>query len=178
MPQCLNATLFACLTALALCLPAQARDAAAPSNSVQSTTTQSPQTVTLAADAANSPPDVQRMAQSGGLTREFFLGSWRTENFEFGNNVEIIWSLFRDGRLAYEFNVNGIWSRGSDGTWVFEGDVMTEHWIREDGSRGLGRGKVEKIDDNTISLTILDNGHEPYRGMVRISRRIGPPQLS
>ena len=49
---------------------------------------------------------------------------------------------------------------------------------KPDGSTGAGRGSIEVIDESTFRLTIVDNGHESYRGLVRVYRRKPVPQLS
>lgn len=53
---------------------------------------------------------------------------------------------------------------------------MTERWNRPDGTSGMGRATVERIDDNTFRLTVIDNGADEYRGLVRVYRRLGPAQ--
>ena len=111
------------------------------------------------------------------LTREFFVGLWETRNYEHGRDVRIFWRLHENGTLDYEFEVDGVPVSGSKGTWEFRDGVMHEFWDRPDSSKGQGRGTVEKLDDNTISLRILDNGDPDYTGIVRVYRRIGPAQL-
>ena len=115
---------------------------------------------------------------AGKLTHDFFVGAWTTRNVEFGRDVEIVWTLWRDGTLAYRFAVDGIPFEGSRGTWVYDGTLMHEQWDRPDGTVGAGRGSVEWIDNDTIRLTIVDNGDPTYRGMSRVYRRTGPAQLS
>lgn len=111
------------------------------------------------------------------LDRQFFIGTWETRNYEHGRDVRILWLLRPDGTLDYEFQVDGIWSRGSSGTWEFRDGVMHEEWHRAEGRRDRGRGSVEKLDENTIKLTIIDNGNPEYTGLMRVYRRLGPPQI-
>lgn len=113
-----------------------------------------------------------------GISNAFFVGAWETRNREFGRDVRIVWRLWPDGRLDYDFEVDGIRSRGATGRWEWRDGVMHEDWHRPDGSTGQGRGSVERIDDNTIRLTIIDNGAPEYRGKARVYRRLGPPQVS
>ena len=118
-----------------------------------------------------------RLAEA--VSRDYMLGSWRAETLEFGHDIEIVWSLSGDGRLVYDLvRVDGVERQGSTGTWMLEDDVVTEHWVRPDGSTGVGRGRIEKIDEQSFWLTILDNGSPEYTGIRRLYRRIGPPQLS
>lgn len=114
----------------------------------------------------------------GDLPPEFFLGTWETRNTEQGRDVRIIWTLKPDRSLDYEFEVDGDAFKGSSGTWDYRGGVMHERWSRPDGTAGMGRGRIERIDDDTIGLTIIDNGDPSYTGLVRIYRRRGPPGLS
>ncbi len=112
------------------------------------------------------------------LSQDFFPGTWETRNVEFGQDVTIIWTLWGSGRLAYSFVVDGVASDGSAGHWTVANGVMIERWLRRDGTEALGRGSVEKIDDNTIRLTIIDNGGAAYRGLSRVYRRRAPAQVS
>lgn len=127
---------------------------------------------------ASAPARTQSEPRLAVLTRDFFVGAWETINIEFGQRVRIIWTLWDDGRLLYHFDTPGGLVRGSTGSWRLDGNVMHEDWHQPDGSRGAGRGSVEKIDESTIRLTIIDNGHPEYTGITRIYRRLGPPQLS
>lgn len=113
-------------------------------------------------------------------TRDFMIGAWEAQVTEFDRRIRIIWTLWEDGRLAYHFAdmPDGPLVRGSVGAWRLTGYEIHESWERPDGSRGAGRGAVVRIDDNTVRLTIIDNGYPEYAGLVRIYRRIGVPQLS
>lgn len=112
------------------------------------------------------------------LDSQFFVGTWETRNIEDGRDVTIRWILKDDGSLAYEFVVDGVWFPGSSGRWTYGDGTMTEEWHRPDGLIERGTGAIEKIDDATIRLRILDNGDPSYEGRVRIYRRIGRPQIS
>ena len=91
-----------------------------------------------------------------------------------GCGLRLGWTVFADGRLAYDYVLDGVAQLGSTGTWSLEGNTLREDWVRPDGSRGIGGGMVERIDEDTIRLTIVDNGNEAYRGLVRIYRRRPP----
>ncbi|MFM9940522.1 MAG: hypothetical protein ACKVP7_13640 [Hyphomicrobiaceae bacterium] len=131
----------------------------------------------LRAETTRAPHGSQT-AQASQLTPDYFVGVWSTRNIEFGQDVEIIWTLWRDRRLAYQFIINGTAYDGSGGTWAFDGTMMHEYWNRADGSKGEGKGFVEWIDANTIRLTIEDNGDPKYKGLSRVYRRKSPPQTS
>lgn len=119
-----------------------------------------------------------RFAQQSAITREFMFGEWSTRNIEFGQDVEILWTLWPDSRLAYRFIIDGMVVEGSRGTWEIEAPTVIERWVRPNGETGVGRGTIEKIDDNTLRLTIGENGDPNYRGVVRVYRRRGAPQIS
>ena len=110
------------------------------------------------------------------LDRAYFIGVWETHNTEFGRDVRIVWTVRNDSSLDYDFVVDGEGFRGSTGTWDFRDGILLESWLRPDGSTGAGRAAIERIDDNTFKLTVIDNGTEEYRGLVRIYRRRAPPQ--
>lgn len=132
-------------------------------------------------DAAREALQGPRLAQRGEAmppTRAWFVGAWETRNVEFGRDVRIVWRLYEDGRLGYDFEVDGVATRGSDGVWEWRPPVMHETWLRADGRRESGHARIERIDDNTLRLIIADNGAAEYTGKVRIYRRIGPAQVS
>jgi hypothetical protein len=110
------------------------------------------------------------------LEREFLVGVWETRNNELGRDVQVIWTARSDGSLDYDFVIDGVTSRGSTGTWDFRDGILVEKWHRNDGSTAIGRGSIEKLDDNTFRLTVIDNGHPEYRGLQRIYRRLRAPQ--
>lgn len=110
------------------------------------------------------------------IEREFLVGVWETRNNELGRDVQVIWTARSDGSLDYDFVIDGVTSRGSTGTWEFNDGVLVENWQRNDGSTATGRASIEKIDDNTFRLTVIDNGHPEYRGLQRIYRRLRAPQ--
>lgn len=127
---------------------------------------------------ARSGLALQVQAEAPQITRGYMVGEWVTRNVEFGRDVEIGWTVRADGTLSYRFKVDGTSSEGSPGTWAIDNDVVTEHWQRPFGLTGTGTARIEAIDQNTMRLTIIDNGHPEYAGMVRIYRRLGGPQLS
>lgn len=107
------------------------------------------------------------------FSRSDLIGVWETRNVEFGHVVEIVWTLYDDGRLAYDFVVDGRPQPGSGGTWDYRDGVVVERWPRPDGSTGTGRGALERLDIDTMRLTIIDNGIDVYRGLARVYRRRG-----
>lgn len=115
---------------------------------------------------------------SAPVTRSYLIGVWETHNIEFGRDVRVTWTVRGDGSLDYDFVVDGGAFRGSTGTWDVGEGILTERWNRPDGTSGMGRATVERIDDNTFRLTVIDNGADEYRGLVRVYRRLGPAQLS
>ena len=106
------------------------------------------------------------------LTREYLVGTWETRVRELGQEVRIRFITTSDGRCSYRFD-NGLgWVDGSTGTWALaDGDTLVESW--EKPVAGAGRGRIEVIDRETFRLTIIDNGHPAYKGLVRIYRRVG-----
>lgn len=125
--------------------------------------------------AQQSPPAAAKPAMR---PRGWFVGTWETRNIEHGRDVTIVFVMRDDGSLAYDFIVDGEPHRGSTGTWEVRDGELIEGWRRPDGSTGAGRGSIEVIDESTFRLTIVDNGHESYRGLVRVYRRKPVPQLS
>ena len=85
--------------------------------------------------------------------------------------MRIGWTLHADGRLVYDVVVDGVERYGSTGTWSLDGGSLIEEWVRPDGSRGSGRGMIERIDAHTVKVTIIDNGTAADSGLVRIYRR-------
>lgn len=118
------------------------------------------------------------LAQDHAVSSTYLVGEWVSRSTEFGREVEIFWTLWPDGKLHYRFIVDGVASEGSRGTWTIEGTIVTENWIRPNGETETGRGTIEWIDDNTLRLSIIDNGNADYQGMVRVYRRRGAPQIS
>lgn len=127
--------------------------------------------------ATRSPSGVlAHDVQAPALDRAYFIGVWETHNTEFGRDVRVFWTVRNDGSLDYDFVVDGEGFRGSTGTWDFRDGTLFENWLRPDGTSGMGRAAVARIDDDTFKLTVIDNGAEEYRGLVRIYRRRAPPQ--
>ena len=110
------------------------------------------------------------------LDRAYFIGAWESHNVEFGRDVRIVWTVRADSSLDYEFVVDGVSYRGSTGTWDFRDGTLLENWVRPDGTTGAGRASIERIDDNSFRLTVIDNGNADYRGLVRIYKRRPGPQ--
>jgi hypothetical protein len=115
-------------------------------------------------------------AEARPLDRDYFIGVWESDGVEFGHTVHITWTVRSDSSLDYDFIVDGVAFRGSTGTWDFRDGTLYENWARPDGSTGAGRASIERIDDDSFRLTVIDNGHEEYRGLVRIYKRRAPPQ--
>lgn len=128
--------------------------------------------------AEERPSQHPRLLELAEIDAAFLVGAWETRNVEHGRDVRIIFTVWPDGRLLYHFDLGAGLIKGSTGTWKLTGDTLFEDWQRPDGSRGAGRGKIEKIDAETLHLTIIDNGDPAYSGLVRIYRRLGPPALS
>lgn len=115
-------------------------------------------------------------AEGAAITKAYLVGVWETHNSEHGRDVRIVWTVRADSSLDYDFVVDGVGSRGSTGTWDFRDGTLYESWVRPDGSTGAGHAALERIDENTFRLTVIDNGDPGYRGLVRIYRRLGPAQ--
>lgn len=119
-----------------------------------------------------------RVAQSPTVTSAYLVGEWYTRNFEQNRDLKIFWTVRGDGTLSYMFVTDGIAAEGSQGTWTLEGNRLTERWHRPAGLIGTGTATLERIDDNTMRLTIIDNGHPDYAGKIRVYRRRTGPQVS
>lgn len=115
-------------------------------------------------------------AQTQVLDRAYFIGVWESKGVEFGRDIQIFWTVRNDGSLDYDFVVDGAAFRGSTGTWDFRDGTLYESWVRADGTTGSGRAAIERIDDNTFRLTVIDNGAPEYQGLVRIYKRKAAPQ--
>lgn len=129
-----------------------------------------------AAIAAPRSPAHTVHADTRLLDRDYFVGVWESRNIEFDRDVEIIWTVRNNSTLDYDFIIDGTPYRGSSGTWDFRDGTLYESWLRPDGSTGNGQAAIERIDDNTFRLTVIDNGAAQYRGLVRIYKRRAPPQ--
>jgi len=96
------------------------------------------------------------------LSRDFLVGTWKTESFEFGLYTKILWTINSDGTEYYYYYVEdnlqiikGIWQY-SDGI------------VYENSSTGLsGKGLVKRVNNNEFKLTIIDNDIPAYRSMKR-----------
>lgn len=97
--------------------------------------------------------------------RNFLIGVWLAERFEFGLPTKIVWYLNRDGSESYEYYIEGKLIRDASvsGTWYYEDGIIYENF-----SNGLsGKGLVRFVSPNHFELTIIDNKIAHYRGMKR-----------
>ncbi|MDA1231857.1 MAG: hypothetical protein O2856_13880 [Planctomycetota bacterium] len=82
--------------------------------------------------------------------------------------LTIQWSARSDGLCNYVMTTSDGRALSQAGTWSFSDGVLYE--VFEDGSKG--KASVVFPDENTMRLTILDNGVPDYTGRVRDYRRV------
>jgi hypothetical protein len=124
-------------------------------------------------DATNSNTSKKDKDSSSSLTETSpsskLVGVWRTNVSELGNNEEITYTFLADGTSSAAFkDTKG--RRGTDhGTWQYSDGILYEKF-----SNGVsGKGSIEWIDNDTLVITIIDNGVPAYSGVKRRYRRIG-----
>lgn len=98
------------------------------------------------------------------------VGTWRASIFEYGQRVEILWTIQPDGISYFSFQYpNGnILTRA--GRWGYSGNIITE--IYTDGQ--IGKGSIEFINSNYFVLTILTNSDPGSAGFKRHYYRYSP----
>lgn len=95
------------------------------------------------------------------------VGVWRANVSEFGKKSEITVTWNADGTV--KVLIKDAQGQGTaDGMWRYSSGIVYETY--SDGSSG--KGSVKWIDNNTLELTIIDNGVPAYSGLKRIYHRI------
>lgn len=96
------------------------------------------------------------------------VGSWRTKVVENGQAMEITVTFLSDGNTRYLFKDARGRTATDTGTWQYSDGILFERF----SNGASGRGSIRWIDDDTVELTIIDNGVPAYAGVKRIYRRV------
>lgn len=97
------------------------------------------------------------------------VGVWRTNVFELGIKEEITYTFFADGTSKAVFKDTKGRTGTDRGTWQYSEGILYEKF----SNGASGKGSIEWIDDDTVVITIIDNGVPAYNGLKRRYRRIG-----
>ena len=87
---------------------------------------------------------------------------------ENGQAMEITVTFLSDGNTRYFFRDPRGRTAKDTGTWQYSDGILFERF----SNGASGRGSIRWIDDNTVELTIIDNGVPAYAGMKRTYRRV------
>jgi hypothetical protein len=96
------------------------------------------------------------------------IGTWRTNVVENGQNQEINVTFLSDGDTQYLFKDTRGRTATDKGTWQYSDGMLFERF----SNGASGKASIRWIDDNTLELTIIDNGVPSYIGVKRLYRRI------
>jgi serine/threonine-protein kinase len=96
------------------------------------------------------------------------IGTWRTNVVENGQNQEINVTFLSDGDAQYLFKDTRGRTATDKGTWQYSDGMLFERF----SNGASGKASIRWIDDNTLELTIIDNGVPSYIGVKRLYRRI------
>jgi hypothetical protein len=116
------------------------------------------------ANQKDSPSSVTETAPSAKL-----VGVWRTNVTEFGNTMEITYTFLADGTARGVFKDTKGRTGTDRGTWQYSDGILYEKF----SNGASGKGSIEWIDNDTVVITIIDNGVPAYHGLKRRYRRIG-----
>ena len=135
------------------------------STASQSSTNQSQRNATNSnASKKDSAPSLTETSPSAKL-----VGVWRTNVFELGINEEITYTFFADGTSRAVFKDTKGRTGTDHGTWQYSDGILYEKF----SNGASGKGSIEWIDNDTLVITIIDNGVPAYNGLKRRYRRIG-----
>jgi serine/threonine-protein kinase len=101
-------------------------------------------------------------------TSASLVGSWRTNVIENGQATEITVTFLSEGDTRYRFKDAKGRTANDTGTWQYSDGILFERF----STGASGRGSIRWIDDDTVELTIIDNGVPAYAGLKRIYRRV------
>jgi len=96
------------------------------------------------------------------------VGAWRTNVVENGQDMQINVTFLSDGDSRYLFKDARGRTATDKGTWQYSDGILFERF--SNGSSG--KASIKWIDDNTVELTIIDNGVPSYIGVKRVYRRV------
>ena len=124
-------------------------------------------------DATNSNPSKKDKDSSSSLTETSpsskLVGVWRTKVSELGNNEEITYTFLADGTSSVVLKDTKGRTGTDHGTWQYSDGILYERF----SNGASGKGSIEWIDNDTMVITIIDNGVPAYKGLKRRYRRIG-----
>jgi len=101
-------------------------------------------------------------------TSASLVGSWRTNVTENGQATEITVTFLSEGDTRYRFKDARGRTANDNGTWQYSDGILFERF----SSGASGKSSLRWIDDDTVELTIIDNGVPAYTGLKRIYRRV------
>jgi len=101
-------------------------------------------------------------------TSASLVGSWRTNVTENGEAMEITVTFLSEGNTRYKFKDARGRTANDNGTWQYSDGILFERF----SSGASGKGSIRWIDDDTVELTIIDNGVPAYAGLKRTYRRV------
>jgi hypothetical protein len=97
------------------------------------------------------------------------VGVWRTNVTELGSTMEITYTFLADGTARGVFKDTKGRTGTDRGTWQYSDGILYEKF----SNGASGKGSIEWIDNDTVVITIIDNGVPAYNGVKRRYRRIG-----
>jgi nitrate reductase NapE component len=96
------------------------------------------------------------------------VGVWRTNVTEDGQETEITVAFLANGNTRYLFKDPQGRTSGDTGTWQYSDEILFERF----SNGASGKSSIRWIDDNTVELTIIDNGVPAYSGLKRTYYRV------
>jgi hypothetical protein len=113
---------------------------------------------------ANSSPSPSPTPRSSAA----LVGAWRTRVVENGQAQEITVTFLADGNTRYLFKDARGRTANDQGAWQYSDGVLFERF----STGASGKASIKWIDDNTVELTIIENGVPSYIGVKRLYRRV------
>jgi hypothetical protein len=117
---------------------------------------------------SESSPDQSPSRSPTPRSSAALVGVWRTSVVENGQAQEITVTFLPDGDTRYLFKDARGRTATDTGTWQYSDEILFERF----SSGASGKASIEWIDDNTVELTIIDNGVPSYIGVKRKYRRV------
>jgi hypothetical protein len=133
-------------------------------------------TASIAASNDNQPGETKSESSPGRSpspsptprSSAALVGAWRTSVVENGQAQEITVTFLPSGDTRYLFKDARGRTATDTGTWQYSDEVLFERF----SSGASGKASIKWIDDNTVELTIIDNGVPSYIGVKRKYRRV------
>jgi type II secretory pathway pseudopilin PulG len=140
------------------------------SSASQTSTNQSEREATSSNNSKNNRDSSSSSTETTQTTPSWKLvGVWRTNVSELGVNEEITYTFRANGTSQAVFKDAKGRTATDHGTWQYSDGILYEKF-----SNGVsGKGSIEWIDNDTLVITIIDNGVPAYNGLKRRYRRIG-----